>query len=91
MNFCPICGKSIASHRLSITYYVDGVEMTTSTAGLFGVGDMCQGHTTNAIQPMTYLSNSTVSRPNCKCILEPERTPIPQVFLDAFKDEDMSV
>lgn len=87
MNICSICGKTIAWPRLIMTYYVNGVEMSTSTASLFGVGDMCQGHI------MAYWSDSTVSLPNCKCTPSPvpfesERTPIPQAFLDAFKGEE---
>lgn len=88
MKTCLICGKSVAWYRI----YVDDVEVANNANNV----DMCQGHyneTHFRLERMIAgpsLEGSITLLPNCKCTLEPESTPIPQVFLDAFKDDEAS-
>lgn len=80
---CPICGKP-TTWSGTITF--------GSTPNTLAIPEMCQGHT---MQMITYQSNSTSPiHVNCRCSVSPvslelERTPIPQVFLDAFRDKEL--
>lgn len=85
MKICSICGKP-TGWQGTITYIV--ATGTYTTAGQFGIGDMCLGHVASFVQPIIYQSNSTAI-PVKLTSPKPGRAFVPQAFLDAFEEEDL--
>lgn len=80
MNICPICHKP-TSWQGTIT--LTTTTGTYTTAGQFGIGDMCLGHTA---WPVTNIASSTgaIVPP---IAIGPPRQPVPDVFQAAFEKD----
>lgn len=90
MHYCPVCGKLIPLQSSITTIDMFGRKQTTTGYVAYGTPtEWCSGHGFPRVTITTSTGTTTASIAVVKQPEQPERTPVPQAFYDAFGKEEM--